>query len=185
MFYRQKSRVRWLSEGDANTAFFHRAILANQARNCIKFLRGSEGQRIDNQAQIKDMTVSYFQNLLGSENSGVNPMSVAEIKGLVHFRCSSSLAARLMAIPTDLEIKETLFKMPKNKAPGPDGFPVEFYLEAWEVIGVDTVQAIKEFFTSGILPRRFNATAIALIPKVQGADTLNQFRPVSCCTTLY
>ncbi|KAG7558973.1 Endonuclease/exonuclease/phosphatase superfamily [Arabidopsis thaliana x Arabidopsis arenosa] len=185
IFYRQKSRVRWMADGDANTSYFFRVAASNYARNCIKVLRGIEGQRIENQDQIKDMTLSYFQNLLGTESLGVSPMDVEEIKGLMSFRCPSSLYPQLLAIPSSQEIKDTLFKMPKNKAPGPDGFPVEFYLEAWDIIGDDTVAAIKEFFTSGYLPRHFNATAIALIPKDTADDSLSQFRPVSCCTTLY
>ncbi|CAE6007528.1 unnamed protein product [Arabidopsis arenosa] len=76
MFYRRKSRIRWTNEGDDNTAFFHRAVIANQGRNCIKFLRGSDGLRIENQDQIKDMATAYFQNVLGSESVGVSPLSV-------------------------------------------------------------------------------------------------------------
>lgn len=48
-----------------------------------------------------------------------------------------------------------------------------------------TVAAVRDFFLTGHLLRRFNATAITLIPKVTGADQLTQFRPVACCTTVY
>lgn len=33
--------------------------------------------------------------------------------------------------------------------------------------------------------KRFNATAIALLPKVTGADRMSQFRPISLCSTVY
>lgn len=33
--------------------------------------------------------------------------------------------------------------------------------------------------------RKFNATTIALLPKITGADELSKFRPVSCCSTIY
>ncbi|CAL9217550.1 unnamed protein product [Arabidopsis halleri] len=75
--------------------------------------------------------------------------------------------------------------MPKNKAPGPDGFSVEYLWEAWDVVGNDIVEAVQDFFSTGHLPKYFNATAITLIPKVPGADTIPQFRPISCCTTVY
>lgn len=184
-FFRQKSRVRWTKDGDANTAFFHKSVLAHQAKNCIRYLRGAQEEKIVNQEQIKDMTVSYFQSILGSENRDVMPMSVEEVKSVLHYRCPQALVSTLLAIPTDEEIRIALFKMPRNKAPGPDGFPVEFYIEAWDIVGQDMIQAVKEFFVTSYLPRGFNATTIALIPKIEGADHLSKFRPVSCCTTLY
>lgn len=75
--------------------------------------------------------------------------------------------------------------MPKGKAPGPDGFTKEFFIEACEIVGEDTIKAVREFFLSGNLLKRFNHTAITLLPKVIGADQLHQFRPVFCCTTVY
>lgn len=60
------------------------------------------------------------------------------------------------------------FSMPKCKAPCSDGFLVEFFIDAWDVVGEDSLAAAKEFFISGRLFRKFNM--IALNPKVIGAD---------------
>lgn len=185
IFFRLKSRIRWLKEGDSNTRFFHRAVLNRQSWNAIRFLRNSAGIRIFNQDQIKGMTVAYFKNLLGSENRGIVPMHVDRIGSLHPFRCSESLASELTRIPSDEEIKTAFFKMPKCKAPGPDGFSAEFFLDAWEVVGSDSVQAVTEFFISGRMLRIFNATTIALLPKTTRADESSKFRLVSCCSTVY
>ena len=40
------------------------------------------------------------------------------------------------------EIKAVVFSMEHNKAPGPDGFPVEFYKSCWVVIKSDLMAAI-------------------------------------------
>ncbi|CAL9222663.1 unnamed protein product, partial [Arabidopsis halleri] len=184
-FYRQKSRIRWLEKGDANTRFFHRAVLANHAKNLIRYLRGDDDARVENVDQIEGMIVTYYSHLLGSESDAVSPYSVERIKGLHPFRCDSTLAEKLSVIPTEEEIISCIFSMPKNKAPGPDGFPVEFFWEAWPVVKDCTVAAVKEIFQSGHLLRKFNATAITLIPKETGADRLSQFRPVACCNTIY
>lgn len=184
-FFKLKSRIRWLREGDSNTKFFHRVVLANQSWNAIRYIRDASGLRIYNQQQIKGMAVAYFKNLLGSESRGIEPMTVNRIRELHPFRCSLNLATDLTWIPTDDEIKAAFFKMPKCKAPGPDGFPAEFFIEAWEVVGEDSIQAVKEFFTSGRLLGKFNATTVALLPKITGADELSKFRPVSCCSTIY
>lgn len=184
-FFKLKSRIRWLREGDSNTRFFHRVVLANQSWNAIRYLRDATGLRIYNQQQIKGMAVAYFKNLLGSESRGIIPMSIEEIRAIHPFRCSNSLASDLTRIPSNEEIKDEFLRMPKCKAPGPDGFPAEFFLEAWEIVGEDATQAVKEFFISGRLLRKFNATTVALIPKITGADELSKFRPVSCCSTIY
>ena len=184
-FFRQKSRIRWLHEGDANTRFFHRAVIAHQAINLIKFLRAEDGLRVDNVDQIKGMLVTYYTHLLGTPSANVTPFSVDRIRGLQSFCCDSSLATKLSAIPSSEEITQVFFAMPRNKAPGPDGFPVEFFLEAWTIVKDSVVAAIREFFISGHLGKGFNATAITLIPKVIGADQLFQFRHVACCTTIY
>ena len=181
----QKPRIRWLREGDSSTKFFHRVVLANQSWNAIRYLRDHTGLRIYNQQQIKGMAWAYFKNLLGSESRGIVPMTVGEIRDIHPFRFSSTLANELTQIPSDEEIKAVFFKMPKCKAPGPDGFPAEFFIDAWEIVGDEAIQAVKEFFTSGRMLKKFNATTIALIPKITGADELSQFRPVSCCSTVY
>jgi hypothetical protein len=38
----------------------------------------------------------------------------------------------LMAKFTEKEIHDAVFQMEPNKAPGPDGFPVEFYQFFWK-----------------------------------------------------
>lgn len=66
---------------------------------------------------------------------------------------------------TEEEVRSIVFSMPKNKAPGPDGYPAEFYQKAWPVIGADVVAAINSFFDSNILLKEVNATIVTLVPK--------------------
>lgn len=57
--------------------------------------------------------------------------------------------------------------MPLSKAPGPDGYPVEFYRAAWKVIGADLIRAVQSFFLYGFMPRGINATILSLISKAR------------------
>ena len=41
--------------------------------------------------------------------------------------------------------------MARNKAPGLDGFPAEFYLKVWDVFGSDLVSMLNSCFLSGSL----------------------------------
>ncbi|XP_013658199.2 uncharacterized protein LOC106362919 [Brassica napus] len=70
---------------------------------------------------------------------------------------------------TAAEIKATLFAMPLNKSPGPDGYSVEFLRASWDIVREDITCAVKEFFRNGKLLKDMNITAIALIPKKAGS----------------
>lgn len=185
IFFNRKSRIRWLDCGDTNSKFFYKAVVAHKVRNAISYLLNAGGLRVFNQTQIKDMVVAYFQNLLGSEDVTLLGISVEELRSLIPYRCPQNIAEKLTSLPSDEEVKSTLFAMPKNKAPGPDGYSAEFFWEAWEIIGKDLIDAVKEFFVAGHMLRQFNTTAISLIPKIVGADQLHLFRPISLCSTVY
>lgn len=68
--------------------------------------------RVFNQAQIKEMVVAYFQNLLGDGN--LEEISEVELRGLLAYRCPQEISDKLVCIPTEEEIKEVMFAMPKN-----------------------------------------------------------------------
>lgn len=91
--------MRWMKDGDANTKFYFNSVLAHQARNAIRYLIDAQGNKVSNKAQIKDMAVSYFQNILGSVNGEVVPLSVDELKIFLRFRCSEGIKEALLKIP--------------------------------------------------------------------------------------
>lgn len=82
------------------------------------------------------------------------------------------------------ETKRILFSMPTNKAPGPDGFPVEFYKVAWSVVGKDFIVAVQSFLF-GLLPRSTNASLLSLIPKTTEAERMTDYRYIVCCNVVY
>ncbi|GJX31051.1 hypothetical protein Tco_0240906 [Tanacetum coccineum] len=67
---------------------------------------------------------------------------------------------------TDIEVKNVLFSIGDDKAPGPDSFTAAFFKKAWDVVGGDITYAIRDFFSNGKLLKELNHTIIALIPKL-------------------
>lgn len=86
---------------------------------------------------------------------------------------------------TNEEIFTVLKLMKKNKSPGPEGFNVNFFLKCWDIIGTDFTNAAQYLFRSCHLPLGINATATALIPKVENPTSMSDYRPISCCNTIY
>lgn len=83
------------------------------------------------------------------------------------------------------EIKEALWSIPDDKAPGLDGFNSAFYKASWSVVGEDMVQAIQELFQTGKLLKAWNISAVTLIPKVACPSHPGDFLPISCFHVLY
>lgn len=83
------------------------------------------------------------------------------------------------------EVKSVIFHFGTNKSPGPDGFTMEFYKHAWEVIKSDLMMVINEFELSSMIDWRLNCTNLTLIPKCAGAVSLRNYRPISLIGSVY
>lgn len=183
-FLRQKSRVQWLNLGDQNTEFFFRMVKSRQGRNKIVSIVKEDGSRVDNPTEIKDEIVRFFQNLLSS-TPRPTPIDMDLLDRVMTRKVSTSQCFDLVKEVSDEEIKEVFFSLKDNKSPGLDGFNALFFKRAWCIVGQDVIKAIKSFFQSGRLLKELNTTAIALIPKIPNPDKLKDFRPISCCNTVY
>ena len=83
------------------------------------------------------------------------------------------------------EIKATLWSMKVFKALSPDGLHARFFQRFWLIVGDSVVKEIQKIFKEKIVPEVLNRTHIALIPKVQGPELLNNYRPISLCNSVY
>ncbi|TYK19523.1 reverse transcriptase [Cucumis melo var. makuwa] len=133
---------------------------------------------------VAQMAVNYFSNSLGSQEIGYRELTPI-IDDIVQFQWSEECCQALQVPISREEVRRVLFSMDSGKAPGPDGFSVGFFKGAWSVIGEDFCDAVLHFFETYYLPVGVNATAITLIPKHNGAERLEDFRPISCCNVLY
>ena len=75
--------------------------------------------------------------------------------------------------------------MRKGKAPGPDGFLVEFFQEFWDIINHDLLDVVQESYSNKEMVRALNATFLVLILKKEEANQLDFFRPISLCNVVY
>jgi hypothetical protein len=79
------------------------------------------------------------------------------------------------------EVKTALFQMFLTKAPGPDGFPAHFFQRHWDLCGEEVTQVVLRLLKGEDDPAMINETMIVLIPKVENAEDLVQYRPISLC----
>ena len=63
------------------------------------------------------------------------------------------------------ELRNTLKLMPKNKTPGNDGLPVEFYLIFFDILGPELLKCINECYKQGTLTISQRQATVTLIEK--------------------
>ncbi|CAA0829034.1 Unknown protein, partial [Striga hermonthica] len=66
LFWQQKSRLRWLKEGDANT-FFHTITLQRRRHNAITRLLTSQGRILSSQVDMERHISEFYSHLFSSE----------------------------------------------------------------------------------------------------------------------
>ncbi|XP_026377791.1 uncharacterized protein LOC113272102 [Papaver somniferum] len=168
-----KSRIKWVKEGGANTAFFRANMRIRQTQNVIVELEDKDRNVVIDQKVIANMLVEQFQNKFKKQ-----PVHFSEDIFKVIPKVLTTKDNDIMdVVPSCEEIKKVVFGMDANSSPGPDGFLGSFYKFAWEVVGMDLIKAIQYCWKCRFIPKGFNSNFLFLLPKVKGAKKAEQFRP--------
>ena len=158
---RQWARVKCLSEGDANTKYFQKKASARKAKNKISNLVRGDGTTYSDPQELADMTSAFYENLYTSEGS----IGIEEVLSHIPQRIDAAMNARLNARYSSDEVKEALFQMFPTKAPGPDGFPEEFYKKCWHIGKGDLLPLFNDLFAGQLHLFKLNFGTITLLSK--------------------
>ena len=74
----------------------------------------------------------------------------------------------LMSPITMEELEKSIFQMKKGKAPGPDGFPIEFFQEFWDIIKLDLFTVVQESQKNKQMLQALNSTSQLSFPRGMG-----------------
>lgn len=122
MFWKQKSKLKWLSEGDHNSKFFHAAVQERHARMTVSRIKDVSGTWIEDPVAIQSHALAFFQNLLTEDTLLPDEEATAELLQYV-----PSLVTvednHLLLRPVELEeVRKAVYGLDPDSAPGPDGF---------------------------------------------------------------
>ena len=91
---------------------------------------------------------------------------------------------RLESPISEEEVKNAIWSLHPDKAPGPDGFPICFYRSFWSLIKKYLLRLIT-WMAKGNMGGATNSTFLALIPKEPNPSSIKKFRPISLCNASY
>jgi hypothetical protein len=175
----QRSRSRWLKEGDANTSFFHNSVRHRKRRNSILAIRVGD-RWVERVTEVRAEIVDYFTTHF-SETTLNRPT----LDGMVFQHLLEEDDDVLCGPFSFSEIELAVATSDGNKSPGPDGFNFSFFKRFWDLIKVEVGVMFDQFYSTATLPRSFSSYFITLIPKVVSPFRIGDFRPISLVGSLY
>lgn len=181
LLWRDKAKSRWIEAGDANTRFFHLTTVIHRRYNSINRILASNNQWLHSRGAIGQEFECFFRELFTS----IRPRFPIRLHGLLNQCVTEVMNQQLIVVPSSHEILLALKQMGNLKSPGPDGFNVLFFKSYWNIVGVAVTAEIQSFFVTGKLKPALNHTFIALLPKVNFAFKVDQFRPIALCNVVY
>ena len=170
---RQRSRLTWIKEGDANTKLFHLRATARRRKNFIPSLATANGM-VTAQQDKASALLSHYTEQLGSSPTRAHTLNW-ELLDIQRHNLD-----HLDAPLTEEEVRGAIFDSPAEKAPGPDGYIGLFYKTCWAVIRNDLMQALHQLYNLRAQHwNLLNSANIVLLPKKEDPTTISDYRPIS------
>ncbi|GAU35629.1 hypothetical protein TSUD_30470, partial [Trifolium subterraneum] len=166
-------------EGDANSKYFHSILTSRHRRNALSVIQ-EDGVILEGVTPIRQAVFLHFAShfkAMNVERPGVENLRFKRLPQLE----SSSLTKPF----SEEEVKSAMWDCDSYKSPVPDGINFGFIKDFWAELRGDVMRFISEFHRNRKLTRGLNSTFIALIPKIDSPQRLNDFRPISLVGSLY
>ena len=101
IFWRKKSRVTWLRDGDRATKFFMASTVTRRRRNFIQFLKNDQGLMVENLEEIAQMFIKKFSNIFSRDEDRTSMV----LDDWRHLGYDSHLPVALYRTPDEEELQ--------------------------------------------------------------------------------
>ncbi|KAK4384301.1 hypothetical protein Sango_3074500 [Sesamum angolense] len=153
----QRAKIQCLKGGDQCSRVFFQKVAMRRASKRVFQIMDEDGRTHTIQAGVINEFISFYQRLLGG-NRRREFIDLRYLRPWARYVLTTEDSRVLVQSITREEIKDALFDIAEDKAPGPYGYSSGFYKAAWPVIGEELVRA---------------------------PSTVSDFKPISCCNVFY
>ena len=178
-----RSRISWVEEGESSTSFFFRLEKKRAADRHISALREDDGTIVSDCDSLCRSFSSFYSSLFSA--SLVDPVASHTLLGNVSPSLPSDKANLCEGRLSLDECHRVLLGMARRKAPGSDGFPMEFYVKFWPLLGSDLVLVLNSCFERGSLALSQRRGIISLSFKKGDCLDPRNWRPITLLNVDY
>lgn len=115
----QKSREKWVTQGDRNTSFFHTSTIIRRRRNRIEMLKNDEGSWVSNPQELEKLATDYYKRLYSLDDI---EQEVESLSNEGFTRITQGEQTELSKPFVGMEVDKAVRGMGKYKAPVQMGF---------------------------------------------------------------
>ncbi|XP_073355350.1 uncharacterized protein [Aegilops tauschii subsp. strangulata] len=112
---RQRSRLKWIKEGDANTKLFQAVANGRRTKNYIPYIKHGK-EIITDQERMVDTFTEVYKQLMGTAHAREHTLD------LQFLQMEPKELSSLEEIITEEEVWQVIKEMAPDRAPGPNGF---------------------------------------------------------------
>ncbi|XP_058727137.1 uncharacterized protein LOC131598567 [Vicia villosa] len=175
----QKSKVKWLKDGDCNSSFFHKAMKEKRRHNHIGPLLSS-GSLFETVGEVKEEVWRHFLDKF-SESESIR----RALEGMSFKSISMEEQMGLEYPFLESEIKEAIWDCGISKSLGPDGYSFLFIKNCWSFIKEDFIRFFNNFHFGEVLSKAVISSFLALNPKSSNLISLDDYRPICLVGCMY
>jgi hypothetical protein len=158
---RQRARLMYLVEGDANTRFFHLQACHRSRKNHIASLKVHDSEIVLNE-KMANAVFEHYNAIMGTPFQRTADIDLDALGLQLH----------------DLTMLDVCFSE-FEKTPGPDGFTGLFYKLAWPIIKADIINAFNAFWAlDGRSFNLINEAFMVLLKKSEPVE-IKDYRAIS------
>ncbi|KAL2224648.1 UNVERIFIED_CONTAM: hypothetical protein Sindi_3028900 [Sesamum indicum] len=132
----QRAKIQWMKGGDQSSRVFFRQIAQRRLVRRILQINDDHGDTHTEPGAVINEFVTYYQNFLGGERR----------RDVIDLRFLRPWARQLLT-----DVKQAVFDIAEDKAPGSDGYSSGFFKAAWPIVGQEVSSAVLDFFSTGRL----------------------------------
>ncbi len=182
---RHISSANWLRYGDTCSKTFFDFHRIGKKKALVRELETDSGT-VSGQHDLAHYVTGFYTRLYTSDADSLGTSAAQEqCWQSVPSRVSDDANADLISNISVEEVAKAFRALPKGKAPGHDGIPMEFFHEFEKEVASDLHQAFTAMLDEGETSVFINKGLITLIPKNGDHARLNNWRPITLLESIY
>ena len=172
-----RAKCTWLESGEKTTKYFLNLERNKAKSRVIRALKDTDGDIIDNPNSINKEIEKYYRKLFTKKHKEQNPEYLSDIETPKVLQIEQN---QLNAPISKTEMYIAAKQLKKDKCPGNDGFPIEWYTTFWPQLATPLHAAYVQNTTKGHMHGTASQSIISLMNKPnRDLQQIKNWRPLS------